>query len=247
MADNSSIDPGSSPTLVVASDEVTYSGDTADVQLVRPVLTTGSEGSKTVVELTGDATYGLDVDVTRVGGTVAVSNAALSVTGGGVESSAIRVTIASDSTGVLSVDDNGGSLTVDGTVAATQSGTWNVGTVTTVTNVVHVDDNSGSLTVDGAVTTTETRPSTSTQSSVSGSASSVTILAANSSRRSASVFNDSTADLYLLRGAGTASTTNFSVRLFPYDYYETPYPVCTVALTGIWSSATGAARVTEDT
>lgn len=46
--------------------------------------------------------------------------------GGGVEAGALRVTIASDSTGVLSVDDNGSSLTVDGTVAATQSGTWNV-------------------------------------------------------------------------------------------------------------------------
>lgn len=33
--------------------------------------------------------------------------------GGGVEASALRVTIANDSTGVLSVDDNGGSLTVD--------------------------------------------------------------------------------------------------------------------------------------
>lgn len=52
------------------------------------------------------------------------------------------------------VSDGGGSLTVDGTVAATQSGTWNVGTVTTITNVVHVDDNAGSLTVDGTVTAT---------------------------------------------------------------------------------------------
>jgi hypothetical protein len=58
--------------------------------------------------------------------------------GGGVESGSLRVTIASDSTGVLSVDDNGGSLTVDGTVAATQSGTWNVGTVTTVSTVTAV-------------------------------------------------------------------------------------------------------------
>lgn len=33
--------------------------------------------------------------------------------GGGVESGVLRVTIANDSTGVLSVDDNGGSLTVD--------------------------------------------------------------------------------------------------------------------------------------
>jgi hypothetical protein len=40
-----------------------------------------------------------------------------------------------DGGNVLSVDDAGGSLTVDGTVAATQSGTWNVGTVTTVTAV----------------------------------------------------------------------------------------------------------------
>jgi hypothetical protein len=40
---------------------------------------------------------------------------------------------------------------VDGTVAATQSGTWNVGTVTTVstiTNVVHVDDNASTISVD---------------------------------------------------------------------------------------------------
>jgi putative aminopeptidase FrvX len=41
----------------------------------------------------------------------------LSVVGGGTEATAQRVTIASDSTGVLSVDDNGASLTVDGTVA----------------------------------------------------------------------------------------------------------------------------------
>ena len=35
------------------------------------------------------------------------------LSGGGVEASALRVTVASDSTGVLSVDDNGGALTVD--------------------------------------------------------------------------------------------------------------------------------------
>lgn len=42
-------------------------------------------------------------------------------TGGGTESGALRVTLASDSTGVLSVDDNGGSLTVDGTVTASNT------------------------------------------------------------------------------------------------------------------------------
>lgn len=56
------------------------------------------------------------------------------VTGGGTETGALRVTVANNSTGVLSVDDNGstlsvddggGSLTVDGTVAV--SGTVTVG------------------------------------------------------------------------------------------------------------------------
>jgi len=40
-------------------------------------------------------------------------SAADAASGGGTEAGALRVTVASDSTGVLSVDDNGGSLTVD--------------------------------------------------------------------------------------------------------------------------------------
>ena len=47
-----------------------------------------------------------DVDVLTV-------PAPLSTTGGGTEATALRVTVATDSTGVLSVDDNGGSLTID--------------------------------------------------------------------------------------------------------------------------------------
>jgi translation initiation factor IF-1 len=46
------------------------------------------------------------------------------VVGGGTEAAAQRVTIANNSTGVLSVDDNGGSLTIDGTVTA-NAGTGN--------------------------------------------------------------------------------------------------------------------------
>lgn len=46
--------------------------------------------------------------------------------GGGVEAGALRVTLASDSTGVVSVDDNGGALTVDGTVAVTNA---DIGTI----------------------------------------------------------------------------------------------------------------------
>jgi hypothetical protein len=38
------------------------------------------------------------------------------VTGGGVEATALRVTLANDSTGVISIDDGGNTITVDGTV-----------------------------------------------------------------------------------------------------------------------------------
>lgn len=63
MADNVELNAGSGGALV-ASDEVTYSGDTTKVQIVRLVHVAGSEGSKTLSEI-ADATNGLDVDVTR--------------------------------------------------------------------------------------------------------------------------------------------------------------------------------------
>lgn len=61
------------------------------------------------------------------------------VYGAGTEAAALRVTLATDSTGVVSVDDGGGSLTVDGTVA--------------VSGTVAVTDNAASLTVDAPVAT----------------------------------------------------------------------------------------------
>jgi hypothetical protein len=128
----------------------------------------------------GDATNGLDVDVTRTIGqftgdaaatstptgimAMALANSAapadvsanndavapwalrngslvvnlaaggtLVPVGGGTEATALRVTVATDSTGVLSVDDNGGSITVDGTVAVS-------GTVTTSDTATLVDN-----------------------------------------------------------------------------------------------------------
>lgn len=180
------------------------------------------------------------------------------VTGGGTETGALRVTIANNSTGVLSVDDNGSSLTVDGTVAATQSGTWNIGTLTSITNDVSIDDGGNSITVDGTITAnlsatdnavldsidanTRSRGSTSAVSSVSGSASSVQLLAANSDRLEAIITNDSTATMYLKLGT-TASTTSYTVKLGTDETYITDK--YTGRIDAIWSSASGAARITE--
>lgn len=76
----------------------------------------------------------------------AVTNTVLSVVGGGTEATAQRVTIASDSTGLLSVDDNGGSLTVDGAFyQATQP-------VSLVSVPSHAVTNAGTFAVQAAAT-----------------------------------------------------------------------------------------------
>ena len=62
-----------------------------------------------------------DVDVLSV-------PAPLNVTGGGTESAALRVTLANDSTGLVSIDDGGGSLTIDGTVSVNAHHVTNAGT-----------------------------------------------------------------------------------------------------------------------
>src|SRR5688572_11797141 len=86
MADNKTFQSATPATLpantIAATKEVSFSGNTADVQLIEVVAVTGSEGSRTLNEI-------------------------------------------SDASG-LKVQDGGNSLTVDGTVAATQSGTWTV-------------------------------------------------------------------------------------------------------------------------
>ena len=88
---------------------------------------------------------------------------------------------------------------------------------------------------------------TATLSNVAASASNVTVLAANTARKRVVIHNDSTATLYLKFGA-TASATSFTYKLLGGASYESPSnPIYTGKIDGIWSSATGSARVTEFT
>ena len=65
-------------------------------------------------------------------------------------------------------------------------------------------------------------------------------------RSGATVYNDSTAILYLALGTAAASTTDFTVKMVADAYYEVPFGY-TGAIRGIWASATGSARVGEIT
>jgi len=88
---------------------------------------------------------------------------------------------------------------------------------------------------------------TATTTQVADSASSVQILAANTSRLGATIFNDSTAALYVKMGT-TASATDYTIRLIQYEYFKVPFGY-TGRIDGIWASdpGDGAARITEFT
>ncbi len=83
-----------------------------------------------------------------------------------------------------------------------------------------------------------------TQSSVANSLASVTVLAANTARKGATIFNDDTAAVLKIKFGATASATSFVYAIPAGGYYEVPFHY-TGIIDGIASAATGSARVTE--
>lgn len=163
------------PALVAGSANI---GDVDVLTVPAPlnVVGGGAEATALRVTLANDMTALVVVTGTVAAEITAIVAAPLDVVGGGTEAAALRVTIANDSTGVLSVDDNAGSLTIDGTVSANlNAGSNNIGDVDVLTvpvplsttgngtaaaalrvsiasdttGVLAVTDNSGSLTTDG--------------------------------------------------------------------------------------------------
>ncbi len=100
--------------------------------------------------------------------------------------------------------------------------------------------NTGRLQVD---VVSSPSPGTGTLANVSASVTSVTLIALNAARRGATIWNDSTDILYVKFGSA-ATATSCTVKLVGDAFYEVPFGY-TGIITGIWASATGAARVTE--
>jgi hypothetical protein len=178
-----------------------------------------------------------------------------------------------DNGGSLTVDDGGGSLTIDGTVSVDnfpvtqsvkidQSITLPVsvsnfpaiqtvtGTVTAQINQVVSVSNGGPIGsvsdpvyVSGSFAVNFDPSTSATVTSVSSSATAVTLQAANGSRRALTIYNLSTKNLFVKLGTA-ATTTVFSAKLSSNGYYEVPGNY-TGIVTGIWDSANGAALVTE--
>lgn len=107
--------------------------------------------------------------------------------------------------------------------------------------------NDGDVAITNPFPVKERRPSTATVTSVNDTSSSTTLLSSNTNRLGASVYNDSTVALYIKHGT-TASSSDFTVKLNPAEFYELPFPCYTGRIDGIWASdASGAARITEHT
>ena len=282
---NSQLDPSiQNPELPItidvaktsgASDLSLYSacvaaGTTSDAYAIKETLNDYSLAKLTRSVITGETSAGgggyVNVKVTPSGSLTIALGDIDGVSGQETMADSLPVVIASDQSAVP-ISDDGGSITVDGTVAATQSGTWNITNVTgTISLPTGAATESTLSTLDGKVTACNTGAvtlasqanpftsalpvepetvSTSSVTSTSASASSVTVLASNASRKLAIFVNDADKIAYIKLGA-TASTTSYSYKLQPNSTLELAQPVYTGVVDAIWeTSPTGAMRVTE--
>ena len=148
--------------------------------------------------------------------------------------------------------DNSGAVWNRWTGAVSLTGTLPAFTVTPTFNVGTFPDNEpfniaqyggSNVGAGNPFFVKDQRAATPTTTTVAASATSVTCVALNANRLGASIYNDSTADLYVKLGA-TASTTSFIAKVFTDGLFTVPFNY-TGVVDCIWSSATGNARVTE--
>jgi cytoskeletal protein RodZ len=114
------------------------------------------------------------------------------------------------------------NLALSGTALSANSGAPNAQTLRTI----------------GATATTGAGSSVTTATSNS------LLLAALATRIGATIYNESTAILYVAYGF-TSSTTNYSVQIAPNGYLEIPPSFTSLAMNGVWSAVNGNARITS--
>ena len=100
---------------LIANSGVDIGDVTINNVATEPVLVQKTTGSAAIVPVVADLDTGGGTQTSEIQALAgAASGGAVPIhAGGGVEANALRVTLASDSTGVVSIDDNGAALTVD--------------------------------------------------------------------------------------------------------------------------------------
>jgi hypothetical protein len=247
MPDNVDIDPGTTPSVPVSTDEA---GDGSHVQLMKLALS--ADGSRVHATVDADGVLvnlGANNDVTVSGvstaanqttvighvdgietllGTIDADTSALVVDAAAIE--ALLTTIDADTgnlagilTAVQIIDNivSGSEAQVD-VVAALPAGTNNIGDVDVLTMP---------------------KSATSTAISLASAATSAQVIAANANRLALTLTNTDANGVYVNVG-NTASATEFTVFIpgtgavatDTFAYWEMPQPVNTEAIHAIWTS-----------
>lgn len=223
------------------------------VTTTAPTYTTGTFNTISLDTVGNVRTLSSITDGTN--GTVAVKPAS---TASVAADPALVVTISPNSLGPAinaAVNSLGTAVSVSGSVI---NGITNLNVVDANTQnrldllYARIDDLVNLLTMYGVVNKpSAVRSFVSNAISFAASTSAVTLLSTNSTRTGAMIVNDSGSanNLYILFGAGyqnTVSTTNYSARLRPGDYYEVPFGF-SGRIDGIWSGTSGNVYITEMT
>jgi hypothetical protein len=125
-----------------------------------------------------------------------------------------------------------------GSVTASISNSVTIGSLPAISGTVTANAGSGTFNVSNRGATGEATVSNFTSTTSS------TLKASNSNRKVLTIYNEGAGNLHVLYGSGTASTTNYSVKLFSGDYLE--IDKYTGQVNAIFATA-GTARVTEIT
>lgn len=214
---------------------------------------------------TGGGTY-YNVKVNPSGSLITAIGDITGVVGQNTMANSLPVVIASNQTAVP-VSDNSGSLTVDGTVAATQSGTWNInnisGTVSLPTGAATESTlstlngkvtacNTGAVTISSALpagtnnigdvdvlTLPAVVAATYSTSAVTSvvSAATSTSILTSNANRRMAIMVNDSDKNVYVKLGATASTTSFSYKLAPGQTLELPIPVYTGAIDAIWETS----------
>lgn len=247
MADNKTITDGIAGTIPIATDEI------AGVNYQRVKISVGADGVAADATSANPVPVDDDATQTLLAALIALLPAALAANGGlkieGVASgTAVPVSGSIGVSGTMVVDS---SHAEDAAHASGDAGAFVLGVrKDTATQLAGTDGDYSPLITDANgrlhVVTVPGHASTATLSNVAASASSVTVLALNTSRKGCVVVNDSTVGVYLKFGSA-ASATSYSYRLEAKQTLELPNGnvLYDGIITGIWDSATGNARVTE--
>ena len=245
-------------------------GTTSDYNPITETLSDYSLANLTRAVITGRSSTGggtyYNVKVNPSGSLITAIGDIDGIVGQDTMANSLPVVIASDQSAVP-ISDNGGSITIDGTVAATQSGTWNIANVTgTVSLPTGAATESTLSTLNGKVTACNTGAVTISTALPAGtnnigdvdvltlpsvvaatySTSSVTsvVSAATSTSILASNVNRRMAIMVndsdknaYVKLGSTASATSFSYKLTPGQTLELPSPVYTGAIDAIWDAS----------